>query len=324
MTAITAIRRSLMGIACLSLLFAATVHCRAQDRENLESPVYRVERDDATGQRVALVDPNPPAKDVLPAPPAKQVLDEVPGPAPAPGHPLDTALDQATIARDLIRATIDDYECIVVKQEAIDGELLPREFIAAKVRNRKTENGEIKVPFGVYLNFLRPSSMKGREVVFIEGKNNEKMMAHEGGFKGRLLPSVWLNPNGALAMRGNRYPVTELGVENLCVRLLERAPQMISRETCEVEMIPGAKLNGRICTCFQVIHPIQVAGVVAHKIQVFHDDEYNIPVHYAAYDFPREGESQGQVLESYTYLNVKLNVGLTDADFDPENPNYNF
>ena len=30
------------------------------------------------------------------------------------------------------------------------------------------------------------------------------------------------------------------------------------------------------------------------------------------------------VIEQYTYLNVKLNVGLADADFDSENPNYNF
>ncbi len=33
---------------------------------------------------------------------------------------------------------------------------------------------------------------------------------------------------------------------------------------------------------------------------------------------------QPQLLEEYTYLNVKLNVGLTDADFDDKNPEYNF
>ena len=31
-----------------------------------------------------------------------------------------------------------------------------------------------------------------------------------------------------------------------------------------------------------------------------------------------------QLIESYTYLNMKLNVGLTDADFNHENANYNF
>ena len=30
------------------------------------------------------------------------------------------------------------------------------------------------------------------------------------------------------------------------------------------------------------------------------------------------------LLESYTYPNLKLNPGLTNADFDPKNPAYNF
>ena len=31
-----------------------------------------------------------------------------------------------------------------------------------------------------------------------------------------------------------------------------------------------------------------------------------------------------QLLEEYTYLNLKLNNGFTDADFDVRNPNYQF
>ena len=31
-----------------------------------------------------------------------------------------------------------------------------------------------------------------------------------------------------------------------------------------------------------------------------------------------------QLLEEYTYTNIKINVGLTDADFDTKNPNYKF
>ncbi len=29
-------------------------------------------------------------------------------------------------------------------------------------------------------------------------------------------------------------------------------------------------------------------------------------------------------MEEYTYLNLKLNNGFTDADFDIKNPNYKF
>ena len=30
------------------------------------------------------------------------------------------------------------------------------------------------------------------------------------------------------------------------------------------------------------------------------------------------------LLESYTYYDVKLNVGLTEDDFDPANPEYRY
>lgn len=326
MTVVTTIRRSLLGIAFLSALFVVVVQCRAQDRKNLESPVYRVSREDATEQRVALVDPNQSSENNSNPVPFPKTPERVPGEmqTTSTNHPLDEALGYAKTARDHIRAEISDYTCMLVKQESIDEKLLPREFIEVKVRNRKVENGEITVPFSVYLKFHKPSSFKGREVVYVEGQNNGKIRAHEGGFKGKMLPSVWLKPDGVLAMKGNRYPITELGLENLCVRLLERAPLMIDRNTCEVKMIEGAKLNGRKCTCFQVIHRKKLPGVLAQKIQVFNDDEYKVPVHYAAYDFPREEETDGMVLESYTYLNLQLNVGLIDTDFDSKNPTYNY
>jgi hypothetical protein len=48
-------------------------------------------------------------------------------------------------------------------------------------------------------------------------------------------------------------------------------------------------------------------------------------VRYAAYHWPQTQDDKiGPVIEEYTYLDLKINVGLTDADFDPENPNYNF
>jgi outer membrane lipoprotein-sorting protein len=53
------------------------------------------------------------------------------------------------------------------------------------------------------------------------------------------------------------------------------------------------------------------------------DTERLIPLRYAAYLWP-EKDGEPVLEEEYTYLNVQLNVGLTDADFDPENENYHF
>ena len=45
---------------------------------------------------------------------------------------------------------------------------------------------------------------------------------------------------------------------------------------------------------------------------------------YVAYHWPAAEKAAPPVMEEYTYVNVKVNVGLTDKDFDPENPEYKF
>ena len=36
------------------------------------------------------------------------------------------------------------------------------------------------------------------------------------------------------------------------------------------------------------------------------------------------GYEKPELIEEYTYLNLKINNGFTDADFDTKNPNYSF
>jgi hypothetical protein len=249
-------------------------------------------------------------------------------PQPAMAHPLDKALAMARESLELIRTQIDDYTCRIVKRERIKGELLPMEHMNAKIRNRKVVDGIVKSPLSVYLHFVSPDSVKGREVVWVEGQNNGKLRAHEGGLKGKLLPTVWLDPDGALAMNGNLHPIYEIGIENLVTKLIERGEREKlngNPQDCEVRFIEGAKINGRKCTVLEVGHPIQRPQYEFHKAQIFIDDELGIPLRYAAYYWPdKPGAKELPVIEEYTYLDVKLNVGLTDADFDSNNPNYNF
>jgi len=248
------------------------------------------------------------------------------GNAPAGEHPLDPALKMAREALALIQTTIDDYSCTIVKRERIKGALGDHEYMQAKVRNRKLdENGKIKIPLSVYLKFVKPKNIEGREVVWVEGQNDGKLKAHEGGLLGRTLPSVWLHPEGALAMRGQLHPIYDIGIENLVVKLIERGTKERKFGECEVEFKPGGKINGRGCTVLIVQHPVQRPHFEFHKAEIFIDDEYKIPVRYAAYFWPDSPAAANlPVIEEYTYLNVKLNVDLKDADFSPNNPNYNF
>ena len=242
------------------------------------------------------------------------------------GHPLDPAMELARNGLSTIQTSVNDYTCTVVKRERIDGELLDYQYMYVKVRNRKLQNNRIVQPFSVYMYFLKPTDVKGRECIFVEGSNDDKLVAHEGGMAGRLLPTVWLRPTSMLAMRGQRYPITELGIENLVAKLIERGDQerAAGNRGCEVTFSENAKINGRVCTLLQIKNPAPSPALDFHLAQIFVDDELNVPVRYAAYDFPTTPGGKPQVIEEYTYLNIKLNVGLTDKDFDHNNADYGF
>ena len=67
---------------------------------------------------------------------------------------------------------------MIVKRERIKGVLGDYEFIEAKIRNRKVQDGKVVVPLSAYLEFVKPASIAGREVVWVEGKNENKVRIH--------------------------------------------------------------------------------------------------------------------------------------------------
>ena len=267
----------------------------AQEPQTKNEPVYRISKNDS----------QPAAPD-------------------ANAHPLDPALVIAHKSLDHIRANIADYSAIVIKRERVNGTLGEHEFMFTKVRNRKHENGVIKVPFSVYMTFLKPTSVKGREVLYVEGANSGNIVAHEGGFKGRLLPTMNLDPHGMIAMQGQRYPITDFGFENLVVKLIEKGERDRKHGECKVDFHTGAAIGGRSCKVLVVTHPIPRPYFDFHVAEIFIDDELNIPIRYAAYEWPTEEGGEKQLLEEYTYRDIKINLNLTNADFDSTNKSYNF
>ena len=210
-----------------------------------------------------------------------------------------------------------------MKRERVGDVLGENEYMRAKVRNRKVQNGQIVVPFSVYLAFLKPATIKGREVLFVENANQGRLFAHEGGMK-RMLGTHVLEPNGWLAMQGQRYPITDIGISNLVTKLIERGERDKQVGECGVQFFEGAKVSSRDCTVIQVDHPEQKAPYDFHVAQVFIDNEYRLPVRYAAYTWPKVAGGEPELIEEYTYQDIKFNVGLKDADFDPNSPEYAF
>lgn len=230
-------------------------------------------------------------------------------------HPLDTALELATKVRNNIEENVRDYTATVIKQERSGSDLKPEEICEVKIRNE---------PFSVYMKFLAPENLKGQEVIYVAGQNDGKLIGHAGSGAAALLGAKWLDPRGPIAMFGQRYPITELGILNLTKRLIEVGEHDRQFSECYVWRNDDAKVGDRPCILITVMHPERRSAFIFHIARIFIDKELMVPLHYEAYDWPANPGEKPPLLERYTYANLKLNPGLTDADFDPRNPEYNF
>ena len=223
-----------------------------------------------------------------------------------------------------IKGEVQDYECIMTKRERVDGKWQSApQYMAVKIRHEKKEGDKITVPFAVYLKFLKPERIAGREVIFVKGRNDGDLIARRGGRRNPNM-TVQLAPDGPMAMDGNRYPITEIGFVVMVERLIEVMKNEIESEECEIKIFSDAKLNERSCTHFELTMLERSPDSKFMKARMFVDNEYRVPVYYAAYDWPEKEGGDPVELEEYSYTKIKLNVGLTDKDFDPSNPDYNF
>lgn len=278
-------------------LAASTVAQQGQ----LVEPIHRVEKTPAAEASTQVASRIAPPASVGPID-----LTAVPG-----EHPLMPAVRMAKDAVARIDATIQDYSAMLIKEERIDGTLNPKEVAFIKVRHQ---------PFSVYCYFLQPH--KGRECLYNDGPNATKgiLSARDCGFRKRL--GVFdLDPEGRLAMAGQKYPIMKLGVRNLMAELAVVGESDVKFGECEVQN-KQSTINGRACTLIEVVHPVPRQSFRFHKAEIFIDNELKLPIRYAAYMWPANPGEQPPLEEAYTYLNIKINNGYTDADFDKNNTEY--
>jgi hypothetical protein len=230
---------------------------------------------------------------------------------------LEEVREFAERAASQIEQNVQDYTCVLMRQERVDGRLQGWQVMTAKIRH---ENRAAGVPFSVYLKFLKPSHVVGREVIYVQGQD---LIARRGGTHQPNM-TVHLVPTGATAMEGNRYPITEAGFLNLALRLIEVLKQEQGLDHAQLRVFRHAMLDGRSCTNYRLVQAHQVPGASFYMADVTVDNELGLPVFYRACDWPQAPGGEPVVLEQYYYKDIRINVGLTDADFDPRNPDYQF
>lgn len=234
---------------------------------------------------------------------------------------LDEALDIAVKMQKGVQASVHDYSSILVSKERIKGTVLTRKMFA-KICNPRTESGTT-IPLSIYLRFIEPANVKGREVLYVEGQHGGWLRAHEVGNLG--IATFELNPTGPWAMRDNLHPITDTGILRLLEQLIEKgkAARKCPREEFQVTL-GESEIDGHKCQSLQIVHKNHDHDFNFHIVRIDADNELNIPIHYAAYDWPLPPNEKPELIESYTYTELKLNVGSKAEDFQYDNSAYSF
>lgn len=281
----------------------------AQKNTNRASLLHQIAQRQATP---AQPEQSPPA-DAAPTPIARR-LDPLPPHGPAqPEHPLMPSVRLIQNAQQSMQR-VNDYTCVFVKRERKDGVLSEPQYLYMKIRQQ---------PFSIYLRFLKPTAVRGQEALYVDGQNNNQMFAHGVGLQG-VLGTMKFDPNSPLALQGSRYPITEAGLSRLLRRMLMYAEDELKVPDLHVQHFEGAKVDNRPCVCTQVTQPRKRADAPFYISRTFYDQEWKIPVRTELYTWPEKAGDAPLLIGEYTYTRLRFNVGLTDKDFDPNNPDYDF
>jgi hypothetical protein len=228
-------------------------------------------------------------------------------------HPLDPAVQLLEQCRERF-AGVFDYEARLVKQERIGRTLGPVHDVQAKFR---------KSPHSVYFKWKTPE--EGRESIYVEGAADNQILTHAPGLKRTFLGVQRLDPESPAAQREHRHSIRAAGIGGIIDKLLVLWEYERKFQETQVELT-HVKVNGRPCFLVVAVHPNQDDGkFMYHTVKVYVDKEWMLPTRLETYGYPRNSGAQaGDLLECYTYLDLRLNPGLTDMDFSTRNPDYSF
>jgi hypothetical protein len=219
-------------------------------------------------------------------------------------------------------ADAPDYTCTFFKQERLGTELSEGQIMELKMRHK---------PFSVYMKWL--NGEKGRELLYVDGEQDNKMIVHPGGWKARIVPSIKLEPDSSLAMSESRHPVTMVGLLKLSDEIVTRRKNEIEHK-CPVrcQFIENETANERPCYCFVSTYLDRKTSEEYRKSIQYIDREWLLPICVKNFAWPEAKQTfandgaldEATLVEHYAYTELQFNQQLANDDFDRANKAYNF
>ncbi|MEZ6057300.1 MAG: DUF1571 domain-containing protein [Planctomycetaceae bacterium] len=229
----------------------------------------------------------------------------------APEHPLVPAISMARESLSKLQG-VRDYDCQFIKREMLGNQLQTH---AMYMRCRQE-------PFSLYLKFGEPHA--GREVMYVAGRNNNKLFAHEGSGVAALVGTMSLALNDPKITAENRHPLNEAGLHKMLELLIAQWENEAKYGEIEVQHYPEARIGKTAVRVIESMHPQPRRQFPYHITRLYLSVETGLPVRLENYAWPQRSGTSPILVEEYTYARVRPNLGLTEQQFDTRNPEYGF
>ncbi len=220
--------------------------------------------------------------------------------------PLDQPLGWLAQGRKY-HQSIRDYTCTLIKQERVNGKLQEENYIDMRVRN---------YPFSVYMRWLTPNQFSGQEVCYVDGRNNNQMRVHfKKGFKATV-GWVSVDPRDPRVSQHSRHAIYEAGIGNLIEQTYRHWEQQ--RQNNKILVKTAEYLfNNRACNRIETVHTEHDPRSYCYRSVLYLDKQTNLPLRIENYDWPQAGgQPLGELMETFSFLNLRANVGLPDSQFN--------
>jgi len=202
------------------------------------------------------------------------------------------------------------YVGTLEQQVRIKGELREPVLLDFKVRHS---------PFSVYLKW----KSDGQEVLYVEGENGGRLLAHPTRGIAALKGTWRLRPDSQQAMRDFLHPITEFGIQSLTAltwrfheaRNFSGAGMKILVQPCLANGLPATRY------VVEFANP-QVSQEYSKSVLTF-DSETGLLVAMENYDWTPDGQ-HGPLLERYLYHGLRPAPNLKASDFSEANSEYQF
>jgi hypothetical protein len=290
----------ILSIAFLSFV-AALAGCNAFESSDNAEPA--VQPDHTVTKNVA--GPVKPGPQVNP-PPSVATKPVTPGPAPAESAAVAHFNTLLVAAWSKVQS-FPDMSCRLVQTQVVDGVTLPEEVVDFRQRFS---------PHSLRLTWVGKRN-KGRDLVYVAGQNDNKVLVKEPGavikfFTGNKPVSIALD---STALTSQSKDAPDFAGYNLLIGSIRMRfnDARASNLAWVSEARPETVGERRLQTFEVTLQAVVLSGQIKQMAITF-DLVTSLPVHMIMRD------AKNRVVQDYDWQNLRLGVGLTDADFRFETP----